>query len=171
MKILSNIILAVTLLLVSNVVLAGHYVYGRVLYVEPVYDYHYDNYEPRYGNRTRVVCNERYIERNRSGDAILGAIVGGAVGRQFGDGNGRDAATVSGALIGGSIAHNRGRDRYYGGRDCWEEPDYRYGNRGYRSNYNRYPNGYDVTYTINGRDRYTIRMNYDPGDRVRIRVD
>lgn len=156
---------ALILLTVNLNAFASEYIYGRVLYVEPVYQEIYRN---TYEN-SRLVCNNTYIQRDRTADTVLGAIIGGAVGRQFGSGDGRDAATVAGALIGGSIAHNRGRDGYYSGRQCYWDDSYR-GYRNYRT-YDRYPNGYDVTYTINGRDRYTIRMSYDPGSTVRIRVD
>ncbi len=45
---------------------------------------------------------------------IAGAIVGGAIGNQFGSGSGRDIATVAGAALGGSIGHDY-KNRYYGG--------------------------------------------------------
>ncbi|HLG53610.1 MAG TPA: hypothetical protein VI339_06865, partial [Steroidobacteraceae bacterium] len=40
----------------------------------------------------------------------------------------------------------------------------------YRDSWDERIDGYDVSYTYNGR-RYMTRMPYDPGDRVRIRVD
>ncbi len=45
---------------------------------------------------------------------ITGAIVGGAIGNQFGRGSGRDVATVAGAVLGGSLGHDY-KNRYYGG--------------------------------------------------------
>ena len=45
---------------------------------------------------------------------ITGAIVGGAIGNQFGSGSGRDIATVAGAALGGSIGHDY-KNRYHGG--------------------------------------------------------
>ena len=44
-----------------------------------------------------------------TGDTILGAIIGGAVGNQFGGGKGNDAATVLGAIIGADIANKKPR--------------------------------------------------------------
>jgi len=35
-----------------------------------------------------------------------GALIGGVIGNQFGGGSGRDAATILGAIIGGSIVNN-----------------------------------------------------------------
>ena len=40
---------------------------------------------------------------------------------------------------------------------------------GYDSDYGN-ATAYDVTYEYNGR-RYTRRMSYNPGDRLRVRVD
>lgn len=41
---------------------------------------------------------------------IAGTVIGGAIGRQFGKGNGRDAMTVLGAIAGGMIGGNVGRE-------------------------------------------------------------
>ncbi len=41
---------------------------------------------------------------------IAGTIVGGAIGRQFGDGDGRDAMTIIGAIAGGMIGGKVGRE-------------------------------------------------------------
>jgi uncharacterized protein YcfJ len=141
---------------------SGSYTYGRVMYVEPVYREIYYN-QPR----GQWVC-DRYTRNYRGGDALLGAVIGGAIGRQFGDGDGRDAATVAGVLIGGSVGYNRGRRYGYSNENCyWVRDDY----YGYQSRSTAYPDGYNVTYTINGRDRYTIHMGYDPGSTVRVRID
>ena len=37
---------------------------------------------------------------------IIGAIFGGAIGNQFGDGDGKDAMTLAGILLGASLAHD-----------------------------------------------------------------
>ena len=44
-----------------------------------------------------------------TGDTIVGAIIGGAVGNQFGGGKGNDAATVLGAIIGADVANKKPR--------------------------------------------------------------
>jgi uncharacterized protein YcfJ len=113
--------------------------------------------------------------RYRSGGdrtpAILGAIVGGAVGNQFGSGRGRDAATVAGAALGYSAV--RDSQRYHGG--------YVSGGRSYqvyeqrcapRTSYVRDErvSGYDVTYRYRG-EVYRTTTDYHPGDRIQIRVD
>jgi outer membrane lipoprotein SlyB len=47
--------------------------------------------------------------RNSGGGAVAGAIIGGALGNQVGDGDGRRAATVAGAVIGGIVGNNAER--------------------------------------------------------------
>ena len=46
-------------------------------------------------------------DKNQDWKTFGGALIGGAIGNQFGSGSGRDVATILGALVGGSIAHNR----------------------------------------------------------------
>ena len=48
---------------------------------------------------------------NSQTSTILGGIVGAAVGSQFGGGSGKDWATASGALLGGSIGRDYERKR------------------------------------------------------------
>jgi uncharacterized protein YcfJ len=40
-----------------------------------------------------------------TGNTIAGAIIGGAIGNQFGNGSGRDAMTVLGAIVGADVAN------------------------------------------------------------------
>jgi len=101
------------------------------------------------------------------GSTLLGGLIGGVIGNQVGSGRGQTAARIGGAIIGGAIGHNVSRDRQGGAyagervercevhyRDSWEERI----------------DGYEVAYLYGGR-RYMTRMPYDPGERVRIRVD
>jgi len=44
-----------------------------------------------------------------TGDTIVGAIIGGAIGNQVGNGSGKDAATILGAIIGADIANKKPR--------------------------------------------------------------
>ncbi len=43
-----------------------------------------------------------------TGDTLLGAIIGGAIGNQFGQGSGKDAMTVLGAIAGADVANKSG---------------------------------------------------------------
>lgn len=98
---------------------------------------------------------------------ILGGIVGGVVGNQFGSGRGKDIATVAGAVLGGSVAHDIKRRHYakqYGypvtTERCRVVKDYHTEER---------LSGYRVTYEYDGR-RYTTTTADDPGDTIRVRV-
>ena len=56
----------------------------------------------------RNISQEELIADKNSGwKTFGGALIGGVIGNQFGGGSGRDVATILGAVIGGSIAHNR----------------------------------------------------------------
>lgn len=98
---------------------------------------------------------------------LLGGIVGGAVGHQFGSGRGQDLATVVGAVLGGSVAHDIER-KHYAKRDsypvtterCKVVNDYYTEER---------LSGYRVTYEYDGR-QYTTHTDHDPGDTMRVRV-
>ena len=56
------------------------------------------------------VCKQVQV-RQSTGDGsatneIIGAIFGGAIGNQFGEGDGKDAMTLAGILLGASLAHD-----------------------------------------------------------------
>jgi uncharacterized protein YcfJ len=106
-----------------------------------------------------------------AGRMILGGIIGAAIGNQIGHGDGRRAATVAGALIGSAIGHDAGSradDRYaYRGYDRRpvERCDVHY-----ETSYENRVEGYNVVYVYNGQ-RHTTRLPYDPGERIKVRVD
>ena len=67
-----------------------------------------------YSGDLATLLNERLRPKFRSiwvggGGAVAGAIIGGALGNQVGDGDGRRAATVAGAVIGGIVGNNAER--------------------------------------------------------------
>ncbi len=99
---------------------------------------------------------------NSNTPEILGAIVGAGVGRLFGDGRGQDAATVAGAILGGSIGSdlenkNASSQVQYQQR-CRVVDQYRDEER---------LQGYDVTFKLNDR-LYTTRTRNDPGSSIHI---
>ena len=57
-----------------------------------------------------VIVAVRNVQLRRQeqnvGGAVLGGLIGAAIGNQIGDGDGRRAATVAGALVGGAIGAN-----------------------------------------------------------------
>lgn len=145
----------------------GRYVYGRVIKVQPIIRY----------VTIKVPIQECWDERQyaptrvNGGSTVIGAIIGGVIGHQFGSGHGRDATTVLGALIGGSLAQKAAirraeREGRYEAREsyivqrCKTSYDYREEER---------IDGYDVTYRYKG-DTYLTRMPNDPGKRIRLRV-
>ncbi len=112
------------------------------------------------------------LPRSNAGATLLGAAIGAAIGNQIGSGNGRRAATIGGAVVGAAI-----------GRDQAEKRNAQYGSVGpareytvercetrYREEWQERVDGYRVTYLYNGR-RQVTEMPYDPGDRIRVRVD
>lgn len=105
---------------------------------------------------------------NHIGGTLVGGLVGGVLGNQVGDGRGRQVARAAGAIIGGAIGHNvsRERQRYdYGNERVYERCETRY-----RDNYEERVEAYEVTYEYGDR-HYVTQMPYDPGERIRVRVD
>lgn len=75
---------------------------------------HYDDgYRSACNNCGTIQRIDRvYGERQTTGGgAVLGAIIGGALGNQVGKGDGRKAATVAGAVIGGAIGNEVEKDQ------------------------------------------------------------
>ena len=146
----------------------GRWDYARVVRAEPIYR------EVRYSEPREVCRDEPVTERRVYGGApdpgaiLLGAAIGGVIGHQFGHGHGRDFSTAAGAMIGaghGAAVSSRDngriveRDTYR--TTCRDVSDVRYESR---------ITGYDVTYRYHGA-LYHTRTPYDPGSRIRVRVD
>ncbi|HET9045366.1 MAG TPA: glycine zipper 2TM domain-containing protein [Casimicrobiaceae bacterium] len=127
-------------------------------------------------NQPRQECWTEQVTTNevrRSPDvpvgAIVGGIVGGVLGHQIGSGRGNDVATVAGA-IGGTVVGNN-LDQNNRTNTTTVTPTTRDVQRcrtvpGYAD----VIQGFDVRYQYNGRE-YTARLPYDPGERVRLRVN
>lgn len=108
--------------------------------------------------------------RHGGGATLVGALIGGVVGHQFGSGRGNDAATVAGTLIGAAIGSDASRQRYDGyGEERIARPVERCETR-YQAHQEKRIDGYRVTYRYNGQT-YRTEMPYDPGQRIRVRVD
>ncbi len=147
------------------------YDYARVINVEPIV---------RYVTVTTPVreCwqeNREYVVDRRpagsAGSTLFGAIVGGVIGHQFGSGRGNDAATAAGALIGAAVGNDSARRNAARGyeREVYSRPVERC-QTNYTSREEERIDGYNVTYRYHGQ-KYATRMPYDPGDKLRIRVD
>jgi uncharacterized protein YcfJ len=155
---------------------ASDYAYARVVDVDPIVR-HVRISEPKRECWTETRYEDvSYTEqvgprpKPNPGAMILGGIIGAAVGNQIGHGDGRRAATVAGAVIGTAIGHDastRGERRVvtesrpYEAERCEVRYDERFEDR---------VEAYRVTYEYNG-IRQTTQLPYDPGDRIRVRVD
>jgi uncharacterized protein YcfJ len=138
----------------------AHYGWADVLRADPVQGI----------SRTEVPrqeCYEQPVVRHEGGNGtvgtVLGAVIGGVLGNTVGKGDGRKAATVVGAVAGGAVG-NRASDR---GRD-YEDTQTQCRQVSAISEQRRII-GYDVEYRYRG-EVYTSRLNYDPGERLRVRV-
>ena len=118
--------------------------------------------------------NEEIVSHRRSRSeshtpALLGTIIGGALGNAVGHGkSNKRVGTVVGAVLGHSIgrdivaSNNRGRvTEYETVRQCETVYEYHEEERLV---------GYQVRYRYNNED-YSVRMDDDPGQQVRVRVN
>ena len=104
MKIIVKSLVLISLLLGTQLVIAGSYTdYATVTSVEKVYKQY----------RTEEPYQECYIKETlqNQGDGsatneIMGAILGGAIGNQFGEGDGKDVMTLAGIFLGASLAND-----------------------------------------------------------------
>ena len=105
-----------------------------------------------------------------AGATIFGALLGSVVGHQFGSGSGNDAATVAGGLIGAAIGNDAARRRQgQYGVEQHSRPVERC-KTSYREHREERIDGYRVTYRYHGQ-KYITEMPYDPGNKLRVRVD
>jgi uncharacterized protein YcfJ len=140
------------------------YTTARVTAVEPVY-------ETVIVERPYRHCHTEVVERHvRSGSVagqtLAGAIVGAAIGRQFGGGSGRDALTAIGAVAGSAVANERALRRQ--GVTVVRQPVERCTTE-YRREARRQITGYWVDYRYRGRN-YRILSHEHPGRQIRISV-
>ena len=92
--------------------------------------------------------------RSNVGAGIAGAVIGGILGHQIGDGRGRDLATVGGAIAGGAIGASIGRD----GR----QPQAQEVQRCTSVPSQARPDLWDVTYNFRGQE-HRVQMTSPPG--------
>jgi hypothetical protein len=116
----------------------------------------------------------RGTEGGRTMAGVLGTVIGAVVGSQVGGGSARYATAAIGSAVGGvagrQVYDNAHRDDGAGSVTVCDPVDARQGAAAggpYRA---AGRNLYDVTYEYGGRT-YTARTGYDPGDRIRVRVD
>lgn len=76
--------------------------------MRPYQDIEKDNYGKVVDIQEREQCVE--VDRTSGSDQLTGALIGGAVGNQFGSGNGRKVMTATGAIIGAGMATDQSQD-------------------------------------------------------------
>ena len=120
----------------------------------------YGNYHQAGGSNT-----------GRTVATVVGGIAGAVLGSKVGGGSGSVAASAIGTMVGGMAgrqvydnAHRQQRTASV--RVCDPVP----ANGSYYGTSNGGVAAYDVTYEYGGR-RYTTRTSYNPGERIRVRVD
>lgn len=101
-----------------------------------------------------------------TGDAVAGAIIGGLLGNQFGEGKGKDAMTVLGAIAGADAATRNNQNRIVGyrtERQCTS--------RVVQETRNEL-SSYRITYEIFGiAQTATVNKPYRVGDYISVRVE
>jgi uncharacterized protein YcfJ len=122
-------------------------------------------------------------ERSVGAGTVIGAIIGGVVGHQFGNSSrGRDHGTVAGVIgggiIGNLIENSPSANAAPASVNYDPQParvDYTPETRTVQrcqtvQDSREQVTGYNVTYRYNGRD-YQTRMAYDPGQTINVRVN
>jgi hypothetical protein len=126
-----------------------------------------------YGDYYGSAPRSRGSEGGRTVAGVIGTVIGAVVGSQVGGGSARYATAAIGSAVGNAagrqVYDNAHRDDGPGAVTVCDPVNAAQPYPG-----GAYPgagrNGYDVTYEYGGRT-YVSRMAYDPGERVRVRVD
>jgi len=139
--------------------------YARVVQVEPLME------RVRYTVPVEQCWNEEQVRSGRSdsGAAIVGGALGAIFGHAIGDGHGRTAATLGGAVIGAAVGNELSKSDSRRDRGPRYEQVQRCRTR-YEERFDERVAGYRVTYEYNGR-RQVTQLPYDPGRYLRVAVD
>ena len=181
----SKSVIAIILIIMSATALAGSnnkrykdhsrnmaFDFAKVVDARPIYR------EVEVSNPVRECWDEPVIQSHRSTNhksasgMAVGGILGGVIGHQIGKGNGKKLATAVGTIIGAQIGHDAVNGHVQSGQgqghDSYTEYQQRCGVR-HQVSYEEVLDGYHVTYRYQG-ERYQIRMPYDPGKRIKLRI-
>jgi uncharacterized protein YcfJ len=139
----------------------AHYAWADVLRVDPVYGV------VQTSTPTQQCYDQQVTQQtpsNKGIGTVLGAVVGGVLGSTIGHGRGNTAATVGGAVVGGAVGNSvaSGGQTYTTDQTVCQP--------GSQVTQQRQIIGYDVEYRYHG-DVYMSRLSYDPGERLRVRVN
>lgn len=133
---------------------------GIVVDVKPVYSY--DQMPVRQEQCAEVQVPVYGNQPGSTGDVLAGAIIGGAIGNQFGSGSGQDAMTVLGAIVGADVA-GRGGNQVVGYRYEWQCQIV----ETYQEQ--KFFHHYEVTYKNNGK-YYRVNTDemFEIGERIKV---
>jgi uncharacterized protein YcfJ len=134
----------------QGVVVDVEAVYSTV-YTPVVQEQCFEQQVPVYQNR-----------QGSTGDVLAGAIIGGAIGNQFGSGSGQDAMTVLGAIVGADVG-GRNRQEVVGYTSEWtcQMVEVQQETRVFHH--------YQVTYRMNGKHyRINTDQMFEVGQRIVI---
>jgi uncharacterized protein YcfJ len=155
-------LLSIALVLVASTAAADGYAenVGVVVDVQPIYN---TIVTPRVQER----CFEAQVPvygytQPNAGNALAGALIGGAIGNQFGSGSGNDAMTVLGAIVGANQA-TRNNNVVVGYNTEWRCEMVRFEEQNQIIDY------YRVTYQFGGvYNTINTRNAFQPGQRILI---
>ncbi len=142
----------------------SYYTYAKVLDAEPIIA---RGVETTAQKICRPVRERPVIEKERNTfiPSLIGSVVGGAIGHQFGGGSGKTVLTVLGSFVGANIAKNatrrRDHDQVYVVRERCHIVQ--------REQEVERIEGYIVTYLYQGQE-FTKTTAEEPGSQIRIRV-
>ena len=107
---MKNTLIAIALIIAPSLAYAGGpNNYAVITAVHPIYENRYvTQYETQCYNVEVPVYGQ--TRSGSSGDVLAGAIIGGAIGNQFGNGSGKDAMTALGIILGASEGSNSTRE-------------------------------------------------------------
>ncbi|MFQ5634621.1 MAG: glycine zipper 2TM domain-containing protein [Gammaproteobacteria bacterium] len=151
----------------------AYYDYAKVTHVEPITRIVQIS-SPRevcWNERVRTVRDRGYRRDRSFTPTVIGGLLGGVVGNQFGRGRGNTAMTVAGALLGASIGRDASSRQYHRPRPA--TVDYSTERRCEVEQVvheEERVDGYRVEYRFRGR-KYVTRTDTDPGRRIRVRVE
>lgn len=160
-----KIMALVPMLLAVQSVSAGSYTdTAKLISVEKIYRTH----------TIREPYQDCYIKEFYQGDddgsatnEIIGGLFGGLIGNQFGGGDGKDAMTVAGALLGASLAHDDELAKSKSGKMVSREIC----ETKYRTESEKRLSHYLVEYKYDGRTFSYTTKNKPYGGTVKVRLE
>lgn len=150
----------------------------RIIRAKPAKHTRHESFRRFHSDAHRQVRVDEYPRQQNALPALFGGLIGGAIGNQFGSGNGKKAMTLIGAIAGASIATNKQRTvaHHAGTAGHNYQPTMNHKNRSRQVCETRYEhreyqeiNGYEVTYSYLGREFEQVTEDH-PGDRLKLYV-